>query len=191
MSHTVALPFVVQRRKDVVVRPAADGSTRGSFTSTAETVDGLLILEGDHVVVQWSVARKTDHVGGEIRSDSEIEPVQEVVLPLGGIATPRLRWTWRRWRRRWQVVVTAADLRTLEPLADAGGLQLAHAGQLIIDVRSGDRDAAAAFVKELDFALADEALRRAEAIDAGRPSSLDGSAPARLRPPDDRAQPGD
>ena len=69
MSHTVALPFVFQRQKDVVVRPTVDGRARGSVTSTQETVEGLLILEGEQLVVQWRVARRVQHVGEEIRSD--------------------------------------------------------------------------------------------------------------------------
>lgn len=188
MSHIAALPFAVQRRNDVLVRPGADANARTSVTSTEETVEGLLILEGDHLVVQWRVARKVQHVGAEIRSNTEIEPIQEVVLPLTGIARAKLRWKLRRWRRRWQVVVTAADLRTFEPLGGVGDLQLAHAGQMILDVRSADRDAAAEFVKELDYALAEDTLRRAEAIDVERPSGSAGIARPELPRPDERSQ---
>lgn len=181
MSHTIALPFLVQRRTGVVARPAIDGSTRGSVTSTRETVEGLLILDGDRLVVQWRVAREVQHIGEEIRSDSEVEPVQEVVLPLTGFATPRLRRKWRRWRRRWEVVITAADLRTLEPLRERGGIQLAHAAEMIISIEAADRDAAAMFVKEMDYALAEEAFRDAEAIGGESPAKVDSNGAPRSR----------
>jgi hypothetical protein len=77
MAHSAALPFVLRRSHDVV---------GWEVTSTRETVHGLVRLEGDRVFIQWRVARSIDHVGMQIRTDKEVEPVREVVIPLGAVA---------------------------------------------------------------------------------------------------------
>ena len=77
MAHSAALPFVLHRSHDVV---------GWEITSTHETVHGLLRLDGDRVFIQWRVARSTDHVGMQIRTDHEVEPVREVVIPLSAVA---------------------------------------------------------------------------------------------------------
>ena len=72
MPHSAALPFVIHRKHDVV---------GVEITSTKETVHGLLRLDGDELHIQWRVARKTERVGWQIRTDTEVEPVREVTVP--------------------------------------------------------------------------------------------------------------
>src|SRR5687768_17483994 len=116
MAHSAALPFVLRRSHDVV---------GWEIVSTRETVHGLLRLEGDRVFIQWRVARSTDHVGMSIRTDHEVEPVREVVIPLGAVAGASVRWRWR-WPPGPYVILTAADLRAFEEIAGAAGLSLDH-----------------------------------------------------------------
>lgn len=153
MRHSAALPFFLSRSDDVI---------GWEITSTTETVHGLLLLDGPRVIIQWRVGRQTDHIGTEIRTDREVDPVQEVVLPLGEIATATVRasrWPWSRLR----LVLTAADLRTFEQVTGMGGLRLDHPAELVLRVRRGDRTLAWEFVGELQLALAELALNRAEA----------------------------
>ena len=49
--------------------------------STKETIHGLLRLEENHLAIQWRLAKTTDRVGDEIRSDREVEAVREVPIP--------------------------------------------------------------------------------------------------------------
>ncbi len=176
MPHSAALPFVVRRSRDVL--------GEHEITSTQETVHGLLVLEADRVVIQWRVARKISRVGPEIRTDEESDPVREVVVPIGRLASARLRSTW--WQffgRERRLVLSAADLRTFEAVGGPGGLPLEHPGELVVGIRIGDRTAAREFASELDLALAEQALRRAE----GGGSHLDrGGEPQRAlgRPAD-------
>jgi hypothetical protein len=159
--HAAALPFVLRRAHDVI--------RAGEITSTREQLHGLLRLDGDgeRVVVQWSVARETSRVGREIRTDRELGPVREVVVPLASIAGARLRRVWRRWppgRGGDLLVLTAADLRAFEGLAGGEGvpgLVLEHPAELTVELRRQDREAAREFVAELELALAEQALGRA------------------------------
>ena len=86
MPHSAAVPFLLQRRHDVV---------GVAITTTRETVHGLLRLDGDKLYVQWRVALAIDHVGMTIRSDKQVEPVREVVIPLTAIAGAVVKWSWR------------------------------------------------------------------------------------------------
>lgn len=131
------------------------------ITSTQETVHGLLRLDGERVLVQWRISRAIDRVGAEIRSDSELEPVRELSLPLSALAGAEVRRSWLRWRRL-HLVLTGADLRAFEDLAGREGLQLRHPAQFEIRVAYESRFAALEFASELRLALADQALRLAE-----------------------------
>jgi len=153
MAHYGALPFTLRRSKDVVAGR--------EFTSTRETVHGLLRLDGERVLIQWRTSRAIDRVGSEIRSDSEVEPVRELSLPLSALAGAEVRSSWLPWSRL-HVVLTGADLRAFENLAGMEGLQLKHPAQFEISVARESRFAALEFVGELELALADRALRAAE-----------------------------
>src|SRR5690606_14798491 len=80
-AHTLALPFVLKRSEDIV------GASK--VTSTREVIHGLLRIDATHLVVQWRVSRKTEHVGAVIRTDRELEPVREVAIPLEALRVRR------------------------------------------------------------------------------------------------------
>jgi hypothetical protein len=124
-------------------------------------VHGLLRLDGDQVHVQWRVGRETDHVGKEIRTDKEVEPVREAVIPLSALAGAAVRWRWR-WPPGRYLVLTAADLLAFEDVAGAAGLSLEHPAELALRLRGRDRELGGEFAGELELALAERALAAAE-----------------------------
>ena len=152
MAHSAALPFILKRSNDVI---------GVEITSTRETVHGLLRLDGDRVYVQWRVARSTERVGWQIRTDREVEPVREAVIPLSAIAGATVRWQWR-WPPGPYLVLTAADLRAFEEVAGAAGLSLNHPAELALRLRGADRALGNEFAGELELALAERALAAAE-----------------------------
>ena len=152
MAHSAALPFILRRSNDVI---------GVEITSTRETVHGLLRLDGDRVYVQWRVARSTERVGWQIRTDREVEPVREAVIPLSAIAGATVRWQWR-WPPGPYLVLTAADLRAFEEVAGAAGLSLNHPAELALRLRGADRALGNEFAGELELALAERALAAAE-----------------------------
>jgi hypothetical protein len=158
MTRTAALPFTLRRGHDVV------GMTE--ITSTRETVHGLLYLDADRLVVQWRMARATDRVGNEIRTDHELGPVREVIVPLAGVASAEVRRFWLRWPPGPYIVLTAADLRAFEEIAGEGGLRMAHPAELVLHVRRADRLAAREFAGELELAVAERALQSASEPEA-------------------------
>ena len=149
-----AVPFVIRRSNDVV------GALE--ITSTTETVHGLLRLEGDRLQIQWRVARSTDRVGMQIRTDKQVEPVREIMVPLTAVAGAAVRWRWG-WRPGFYLILTAADLRAFEGVAGAAGLALDHPAELALRLRGADRALGAEFATELELALAERALATAEA----------------------------
>lgn len=165
MIRATALPFFLRRSHDVI--------ERGSITSTAEIVDGLLRLEAERLVIQWRLLRKTDHYGSSIRSDREAEPVREVALPLAALAGAVVRHPWYRWWSGPRLVLTASDLGSFEQVAGDAGLQLDHPAMLVVRVRPVDRDLAHGFAAELQLALADRVLQLA---DGGSPGQLSGGS---------------
>ena len=154
MTHQAALPFTLRRSKDIIAGR--------EITSTRETVDGLLRLDGERVVIQWRTSRAIDRVGSEIRSDREVEPVRELSLPLSALAGAEARWSWLPWPPGRYLVLTGADLRAFEELAGKEGLALKHPAEFEIRIGNDSRFAALEFASELKLALADRALRAAE-----------------------------
>jgi hypothetical protein len=155
MPRSAALPFNLKRSQDVL------GSS--SITTTTETVHGLLRLDGDRLVIQWRLARKTEFIGNEIRTDREVEAVREVVVPLDGVAGASLRRSWLGVLRAPRLVLTAADLQAFEAVAGEGGLRLKHPAELIFRVRRSDGLLAEEFAAELTLAVAEHALKAYEA----------------------------
>jgi hypothetical protein len=153
MTSTAALPFSLRRSSDTIVG--------GEVTSTAETIDGLLRLEGDRMVVQWRVRREISRVGREIRTDEELEPVREATLPLHALAGAAMRQRGWAWFRRTQLTLTAADLRAFEEVAGAAGLQLAHPATLDLDIPRAEQLPAREFAAELNVRIAEIALPEA------------------------------
>ena len=147
MARSAALPFTLRRSQDVI------GTSE--ITSTKETVYGLLRLDGDRLFIQWRTARTTDRIGGEIRSDQELEEVREVSIPLGGVAGASVRRRWWEWPSHPRLVLTAADLRAFEAVTSEGGMTLQHPAELVLRLRRRDRLAAEEFTAELSLALAE------------------------------------
>lgn len=166
MPHSAAVPFLLQRKHDVV---------GWEITSTRETVHGLLRLDGGSLYVQWRVAKSTSHVGMEIRTDNEVGPVREVVIPLTAVAGATVRWNWR-WPPGPCLVLTAADLRAFEEVAGAAGLSLDHPAELVLRLRRSDRARGLEFAGELELALAERAIAAAE----GKPLLERGGSPAHV-----------
>ena len=174
MPRSAALPFNLKRRQDVL------GAS--SVTTTTETVHGLLRLDGDRLVIQWRLARKTESVGIEIRTDREVEAVREVVVPLDGVAGASLRQSWLGALRAPRLVLIAADLQAFEAVAGEGGLRLKHPAELVFRVRRSDRLLAEEFAAELTLAVAEQALEAYQARAAledgeGAGNPGDGSPP--------------
>lgn len=155
MASSTALPFELTRTESEV------GAVE--IRSTTERIHGLLRLDGDRLVVQWRIARSTELVGWQVRTDRELEPVREVVLPLHALAGAEVRTG--GWRRRTQFVLTAADLRAFEEIAGAAGLKLDHPATLVLNIPRRERLPAREFAADLNLALAERALKRAEATD--------------------------
>jgi hypothetical protein len=161
MQHRAAAPFFLKRSKDEM--------SGVGYTSTKETIHGLVRLDGDQVTVQWRLARHTERMGAlTMDSDDELEAVREVALPLAGIAGAVVR------RSRWWplsapvLVVRAADLAAFEEVAGAGGLRLGHPAELVLRLRRRDVLVAEELAAELELALAERALAGA----AESPASL-------------------
>jgi len=154
MTRSIALPFVLRRSEDTV------GLTE--ITSTTETVHGLVRLEADQLRIQWRLGRSTERVGWQIRTDRELEPVREVLLPLTALAGARVRWSWRRWPPGRRLVLTAADLQAFEQVAGPDGLLLDHPAELELRVPRPNLAEAREFAADLELALSELALRAAE-----------------------------
>jgi len=150
MPRSAAVPFTLKRSQDVL------GSSY--ITSTTETVHGLLRLDGDRVLIQWRLARKTEHIGNEIRTDQEFEAVREVVLPIDVLAGAQVRAPWLGFFGGGKLVLTAADLQAFEAVAGEGGLRLRHPAELLVRIRRSDRMLAEEFSAELAMAVAERAL---------------------------------
>lgn len=168
MPHSAALPFRLRRKQDVM------GMTE--ITSTTETVDGLLRLDGDRLVMQWRLTRATERVGMQMRTDRDLEPVREVVVPLSALAGAQVRNLWWRWPPGPHLVLTAADLRAFEEVAGEGGLRLDHPAELTLYLRRNERLPGREFAAELEMALAERALTAAD--DAARLGNGPADAPA-------------
>ncbi|HEX9886059.1 MAG TPA: hypothetical protein VGA70_06205 [Longimicrobiales bacterium] len=172
MPNTAALPFTLRRSKDTVSMEA--------IMSTTETVHGLLRLDGEGLTIQWRLARRTEYVGSQIRTDEELGQVRQVAIPLAAVAGAHV---WNRW---WdllgpRIVLTAADLRAFEVLTGEGGLRLEHPAEVRLRLRRRDLLLAEEFAAELTLARAQLAVEKEEerpAVRGGRdaPGLPDGSA---------------
>ena len=126
------------------------------LTSTRETIDGLLRLDGDELLIQWRLRVTTEHLA---ETDEELGDVTSVVLPLDRIAGVEVR---HRWWELWlgpRLVLTATDMLAFEQIADEAGFHLSHPAQLVVRLRRGDRLAAEEFAAEMSSGLANERIR--------------------------------
>ena len=137
------------------------------MTSTTENVHGVLRLQSETLIVQWSTARETQQVGFVIKTDRVLDPVREAILPLAGLAGAELAWRWVGLLPGPAIVLRAADLRTFESLGGSAGLILKHPAELTLGIRWRDRALAREFAADLEMRLADHALQLAERDDRG------------------------
>jgi len=165
MTLDISLPFEIRRSHDIV------GSKE--ISSTTETVYGLLRLRADRLIIQWRLSRQTDRVGSEIRTDTTMEPVREVVVPLDRIAGAEIRRRRFLWWGRPRLVLRAADLRAFEQVTGEGGLSLTHPAELVLRLRRLDRLPGESFIADLALAVAE-----ATGTQAGRPTLPASAAPA-------------
>ena len=154
MKHTFSLPFVLKRSKDEF--------GGASMTSTTETVHGLLRLDGDRLVIQWRLARHTEHLGVGYSTDDELEAVREEVVPLDAVAGACVRRRWWEFWKRPQLVLNAADLRAFDEIVGEEGLRLSHPAEMVVGLRRADRMLAEEFTAELTLAVAELAAARYE-----------------------------
>ena len=146
-----AVPFLLKRSSDTY--------GTASVTTTSETVHGLLRLEEDTLVVQWRLARRTDHVGAaKISSEQEVEPVEEMRVPLSAVAGASVRRGWWSWLVGPRLSLNAADLLAFEELAGENGLKLDHPAELVLRLRRSDVLTAEEFCAELALAVAQRAM---------------------------------
>ena len=168
MAYSQALPFTLKR--------SSDAMSSSEYTTTTETAHGLLRLEGDSLVIQWRLARKTDRIGaGNIETDEELEAVREVVVPLSGVAGALVRRGWLQWFTGPRIVLRASDLQAFEAVTGEDGLRLGHPAEMVLKLRRSDVLVAEEFSAELELAVAQ------------RPSALQSPAvdqPARLPVPE-------
>ena len=148
MPRMAAVPFTIRRSKDEF--------SATSLSSTTETVHGLLRLDGDHIVIQWRLDRKIESYSSvSIKTDEDMEPVREVVIPLGAVASAFVRRRWWEFWRGPQMVLTAADLQAFDEVAGDGGLRLGHPAEMVVGLRRADRMLAEEFTAELTLAVAE------------------------------------
>ena len=156
LPRLAAVPFTIRRSEDQF--------SASSFSSTTETVHGLLRLEGDELRIQWRLDRKTESYSAvSMKTDQDLEPVREVVIPLDAVAGAFVR---RRWWEFWkgpQVILTAADLQAFDEVVGEEGLKLSHPAEMVVGVRRRDRVLAEEFTAELTLAVAELATGRYEA----------------------------
>jgi hypothetical protein len=146
------LPIRLVKTKDSQVHSA----TR--VTTTHELCEGLLRVDGDALVFQVLVTRTTTRIGGSsVESDRSTEPVRDIRVPISAILSIRIRRT--GWLRRREVVITARDLKAFLDLPGA------RAQELKIPVAREHADVAAELVGTVELAMADYALKLAEAGD--------------------------
>lgn len=147
MTSLAAVPFTLKRSTDL-------WTSSGDYESTTETAHGLVRLEAERLVLQWRVAVRTESVGAGYETREEIEPVQEMVIPLASVAgavVPRRRW-WQLTGPR--LVLAATDLLAFEKIAGQQGLKLMHPAKLVLRIRRADRLIAEEFAAELALTLA-------------------------------------
>ena len=150
MTSLAAVPFTLRRSTDL-------WTSRGE--SITETAHGLVRLEADRLVIQWRVAVRTESLGSSwnrplYETREEIEPVQEMVIPLASVAgavVPQRRW-WQFTGPR--LVLAATDLLAFEKIAGQQGLKLKHPAKLVLRIKRADRLIADEFAAELALTLA-------------------------------------
>ena len=131
-----------------------DASPGIHYLSLRRRVLGIVRLDDERLLLQLAESRAVTEVSDVgVRQRTEASPVDERAVPLDLLGDARLR---RRWLA-WELVITATDLHAFEGLPGSRGVEL----RLRVDRRH--RAEAVELVGALRLALADLALRHAEA----------------------------
>ena len=169
MPHSTALPFHLKRSEDEF--------TSIQVITRVEQVHGLMVLDGERLVLQWRRATRTQKLGTGIKTEREVDAVEEVVLPLSAVAGARVPDDlWSRWFRP-RVILVASDLKAFDRFAGGEGLELDHPAELVLSIRRRDRLQAMEFAAELALALAELSSGRrlsGGASEGGRRTHLEG-----------------
>lgn len=165
------LPFELTRDHQVIAA--------GTVTTTEERRHGVLRLEGELLHVQWRVERQVQQIGPEIRTDVQHDGLREVPVPVRLLGDARVRRRGRLWWKRTELVLTARDLVAFDGLAGPEGFDFTHPAELALPVRTNNLELAREFALEVELAIADLALRAAEAALA-----LSHAAPRALADPE-------
>ncbi len=172
-SSVTSLPFTAKQRSST--------HTVVGYTATAETTHGMLRIDGDRLVIEWKVRRSTTRAGATYETREETDPVAEAAIPISRLASAMIqRGRWWLGGARPRLVLAANDLRAFESVTATGALSLKHPSRLEFTLARRDLDAAIDFAGELELAISDLQLRRAES--GGAPAAID-SAHRRELPP--------
>jgi len=130
---------------------------KGFARAVAVSLHGVMRLEGDHLVIEWSGTRHVSEAGrGTARSAVEQLPVSRATIPVASLGRVTLRRHW--WRRRLEIA--SADLSALQAIPTA------RAGRVVLEITRADRHLAADLVSQIELAAADHALAAAEQLRA-------------------------
>jgi hypothetical protein len=124
--------------------PTQDTVEMTTVREVVTTVEGMLHLEGDHLVLEWAMTQTTQEVSVlGVKDESEVFDPEEAFIPLdwlasvalaGGILSPRLELRGR-------------GLRVFEGIPGAKGATLP------LHYARGDRMVAVAMVRAIESAL--------------------------------------
>lgn len=135
----------------------------GEYTATAATTHGMLRVVGDALVIEWRVSRATMRAGASFETSEETDPVSEVAIPIGRLASAEVRRVaWWQPLARPTLILAAHDLRAFEPVAATGALALTHPSRLELTLARSDVGAGIEFAGELSLLISDNQLRHAE-----------------------------
>jgi hypothetical protein len=145
----LAVPFSLALAKETMF-------DRGRVQSKAFQVRGVVRLEADRLIIEWSGSVEiTEIQSGSVRNLRQSVPAQRLVLPTSRIAHIELRSRW------WKPYI---ELRT----AGIGPLDLvptASAGCVDLHVARRDKAIAKEFVSHVQLEMADAALKDAERVE--------------------------
>lgn len=160
MLESNALPFVQQRLHQDYSGP--------DYTTTSETVHGIIRLDGDVLRLQWRISReinKFNKYGAGHSSDSQQEAIREIEIPLEKLSGARIKRIWYRVPPKEVLLITTSDLQTFSKFTiedKVPGLASDHPAELVLEIRRSDRKRWHVFCSALRFAISEQMLASME-----------------------------
>lgn len=139
-----------------------DGST---YTSLQERLDGLLVLKGADLCIEWRTVVDVQQYGLQSKTGQQVKPHQEIRIPLTEIADARIKRTWYKLPTGYAIVVLAQHLQAFAALSENHGLPgfvLQHPAEITLHLRRKDRELAFSFVSALRAAISEHRLSALE-----------------------------